>query len=151
VFEVEKSYDGNSFHRIGMVQAAGNKLSSSTYNYTDPENVQYNYYRIKMQHSDGYVLYSNTIFIKKDDAPQRLLIWPNPFTSYITAQLARPSANSAVVFSFYDMKGALVKRYLGPSNTSSFTINTDDILSSGVYVLKVSYDGGKIVKTVLKK
>ena len=151
VFEVEKSYDGITFHRIGIVQAAGNKLLSSTYNYTDPENVQYNYYRIKMRHSDGYVLYSNTIFIKKDDAPQRLFISPNPFTNYITVQMARPSVNAAVVFSFYDMKGALVKRYLGPSNTSSFTINTDDILSSGVYVLKVSYDGGKIVKTILKK
>jgi hypothetical protein len=133
------------------VQAAGNKLSSSSYNFTDPENVQYNYYRIKMQHADGYVLYSNTIFLKKDDAPQRLFISPNPFTNYITVRLARPSTNSAVVFSFYDMKGALVKRYLGPSNTSSFTINTDDILSSGVYVLKVSYDGGHVVKTILKK
>ena len=151
VFEVEKSYDGITFHRISTVQAAGNKLSPSTYNFTDPENVQYNYYRIKMQHSDGYVLYSNTIFIKKDDAPQYLFINPNPFTNYITARLARPSVNSAVTFSFYDMKGALVKRYLGPSNTSSFTINTDDLLSSAVYVLKVNYDGGQIVKQVLKK
>jgi len=151
LFEVEKSYDGVTFHRLGTVQAAGNKLSSSTYYFSDPENVQYNYYRIKMRHSDDYLLYSNTIFIKKDDAPQRLFISPNPFSSYITVRAARPSVNSAVVFSFYDMKGALVKRYLGPSNTSSFTINTDDILSSGVYVLKVSYDGGQIVKTILKK
>jgi len=150
VFEVQKSYDGTIFHRIGTVQAAGNKLSSSTYNLTDPENVQYNYYRIKMQHSDGYVLYSNTIFIKKDDAPQRLFITPNPFTSNISIRFARPSSG-AVTFSFYDMKGALVKRYLGPSGFASYTINTDDLVSSAVYALKVSFDGNKIVKTVLKK
>ena len=151
VFEVEKSYDGTTFHRVGTLQAAGNKLSSSGYNYTDPENVQYNYYRIKMQHSDGYVLYSNTIFIKKDDAPQRLFISPNPFTNYIVARLSRPATNTVVVFDFFDTKGALVKRYIGPSQVSTYTINTDGILSSGVYVLKVSYPGTKLVKTILKK
>jgi hypothetical protein len=151
VFDVEKSYDGITFHRIGTLQAAGNKLSSSTYNSTDPENVQYNYYRIKMQHSDGYVLYSNTIFIRKDDAPQRLFISPNPFTNYITARLSRPVTNTVVIFDFYDTKGALVKRYIGPSRVSSYTINTNDLLSSAVYVLKVSYGETKLVKTILKK
>ena len=151
VFEVEKSYDGVTFHRIGTAQAAGNKLSSSTYNFTDPENVQYNYYRIKMQHSDGYVLYSNTIYIKKDNAPQQLFISPNPFTNYIIARLSRPVTNTVVYFDFYDSKGALVKRYIGPSQVSSYTISTSDLLSSGVYVLKVSYPGTKLVKTILKK
>ncbi|HEV8272795.1 MAG TPA: T9SS type A sorting domain-containing protein, partial [Chitinophagaceae bacterium] len=151
VFEVEKSYDGTNFHRIGIVQAAGNKLTPSTYHFVDIENVQYNYYRIKMQHSDGYVLYSNTIFIKKDDAPQQLFISPNPFTNYIIARLARPATNTVVVFDFYDTKGALVKRYIGPSQVSTFTINTDGLVSSGVYVLKVSYPGTKLVKTILKK
>jgi len=151
IFEVEKSYDGINFHRIGTVQAAGNKLTSSTYYFVDIENVQYNYYRIKMQHTDGYVLYSNTIFIKKNDAPQRLFISPNPFTNYITARLSRPATNTVVIFDFYDTKGALVKRYIGPSQVSSYTINTNDILSSGVYVLKVSYPGTKLVTTILKK
>ena len=49
------------------------------------------------------------------------------------------------------MKGALVKRYIGPSGFASYTINTDDLVSSAVYALKVSFDGNKIVKTVLKK
>jgi len=150
VFEVEKSYDGANFHRIGTVQAAGNKLTQSTYTFADPENVQYNYYRIKMQHSDGYVLYSNTIFIKKDDAPQRIVISPNPFTSYIAVTFARPSTGR-VTFSFYDAKGALVKRRVFPGNSPTYTIATDDILSAAIYSLRVDYDGNKLVKTLLKK
>lgn len=104
-----------------------------------------------MTHTDGYVLYSNVIFIKKDDAPQRLFVSPNPFTNYIVARVSRPATNTVVVFNFYDTKGALVKRYTGPSGVSSFTINTNDILSSGVYVLKVTYPGTRLVTTILKK
>lgn len=151
LFEIEKSYDGINFNRIGIVQASGNKLTSSSYTTVDPENVQYNYYRIKMKHTDGYILYSNIIFIKKDDAPQRLFVSPNPFTNYITARVSRPATNTVVVFQFFDAKGALVKRYIGPSGVSSFTINTDDIASSGVYILKVSYPGTKLVATILKR
>jgi hypothetical protein len=49
------------------------------------------------------------------------------------------------------MKGALVKRYYGAGALFSYTINTNDLLSSAIYSLRVSYDGDKIVKTVLKK
>jgi hypothetical protein len=150
IFEIEKSYDGVNFHRIGTVQAAGNKLTPGTYTSVDPENVQYNYYRIKMQHTDGYVLYSNTIFIKKDDAPQRLIISPNPFTNYITVMFARPSTGP-VTFSFYDAKGALVKRYRSPGNAPTYYIATNDILSTGIYALRIDYDGNKLVKQLLKK
>ena len=151
IFEVEKSYDGITFHKIGNVQASGNKLTSSGYNHTDHEFVQYNYYRIKMLHTDGYILYSNVVFIKRDNAPQNVIVYPNPFTNYIQVLIARPAINNAVTFSFYDMGGKLVKRYLGPSGVLSFTIRTDDLLSSGVYVLKVNIDGDQISKRILKK
>lgn len=150
IFEVEKTYDGFNWHRIGTVLAAGNKVAPSNYTFVDPENVQYNYYRIKMQHTDGYLLYSNTIFIKKDDAPQRIVISPNPFTNYINVLFARPSTRR-IFLSFYDAKGALVKREGLPANTSSHIIRTDDLHSSGIYTVRIDYDGNKFVKTLLKK
>jgi len=95
-------------------------------------------------------LYSNTIFIKKDDAPQRLIISPNPFTNYITVMFARPSTGR-VTFSFYDMKGALVKRQQSPGSSPTYYLSTDDILPSAIYTLRIDYDGNKLVKTLLKK
>jgi hypothetical protein len=92
-----------------------------------------------------------TIFIKKDDAPQRLFVSPNPFSNYIIVRVSRPATNTVVMLELFDAKGALVKRLRGPSGVSSFTINTDDILSSGIYVLKVTYPGTKLVTTILKK
>jgi hypothetical protein len=104
-----------------------------------------------MTHSDGYVLYSNTIFIKRDDAPQRIVVSPNPFTNYINIMFARPSVSGRVIFSFYDTKGALVERKYAPAGSPTYTIYTDGILSSGVYSLRIDYDGNKFVKTLLKK
>lgn len=150
IFEVEKSYNGVDFHRIGTVAASGNKLTPSSYDFADHENVQNNYYRIKMLHTDGYILYSNMIYIKKDDAPQRLFIYPNPFGSNLSIIFGR-MPTSGVTFSFYDMAGKLVKRYTAAPGAVTYDINTAGILSKAIYVLKVNVDGKQITKRVMKQ
>ena len=140
VFEVEKSYDNVTFHKIGTVTAAGNKFSPSSYPFTDHENVQNNYYRIKMLHSDGYVLYSNTIYIKKD-APQKIFVLNNPFSTQINVRFGN-IPTGPVVFSLYDAGGKLVKRYTATGGSIQYTINTTDIASRAIYVLKIN-DAGK--------
>jgi hypothetical protein len=149
-FEVEKSYDGTNFHKIGTVNAAVNKLTPSSYAFVDHENVQQNYYRIKMLHTDGFVLYSNTIYIAKNDAPQRLFIYPNPFGSTLHIRFAK-NPEGPVTFSFYDMAGKLVKKYSEPSGLSMYDINTSGIVSRAVYMVKVNVDGQQIVHRVLKE
>jgi trimeric autotransporter adhesin len=150
IFEVEKSYDGTNFHRIGVVQAAGDKLTSSNYSFVDGENVQSNYYRIKMQHTDGYVLYSNTIFIGKNDAPQRLFVYPNPFLSHLSIRLARIPTTTLTI-SIFDAAGKLVKRYTQPPGSSSYPIDTKSIISRGIYMLRVNVDGGELVTRIMKE
>lgn len=150
VFEIEKSYNGTNFHRIGVVQAAGNKLTPSTYTSVDRENVQENYFRIKMMHTDGYVLYSNVVYIQKNNAPQKLFIYPNPFTDVITIRLARNPV-SAISASFYDMSGKLVRQFIGNPGSPTYTINTSGFLASGYYVLKVLADDQQISQQVLKR
>jgi hypothetical protein len=150
IFEVEKSYDGTNFHKIGVLQAAGNKLTPSSYSFVDGENVQKNYYRIKMLHTDGYVLYSNTIFIDKSDAPQRLFIYPNPFVNNLTVRLARPSTGP-VTFSIYDAAGKLVKRYSEVAGSPSYTVNTKGIISRAIYMLRVNADGQELSARIMKE
>jgi trimeric autotransporter adhesin len=150
IFEVEKSYDGVTFHKIGTVPASFNKLTPSSYGFVDHENTQYNYYRIKMLHTDGYILYSNTIFIKRDNAPQKLFVTPNPFNGLMTVRLARPSTGP-VTFSLYDAGGKLVKRVVGAGGAPSYDINTSGILSRAIYVLKVNADGQEISRQVMKQ
>jgi hypothetical protein len=149
-FEVEKSYDGTTFHKIQTVQGAFNKLTQSSYSFVDHENTQFNYYRIKMLHTDGYILYSNTVFIRRDNAPQRLIITPNPFVDNMTIRFARTPVNP-VTFSFYDMGGKLVRRYNAAGGSPSYDINTTGIVSRAVYLLKVNADGVVISKQVMKQ
>jgi hypothetical protein len=142
-FQVEKSYDGVNYRSIGSVQATGNKLTPTSYAFVDHENVQYNYYRIKMMHTDGYVLYSNVVFIQKNDAPQRLIVGPNPFNSNLTIRFAR-TPTGPVYFSFFDASGKLVKQYSVAGGSPSYTINTSGILPRAIYTLRVDADGKKV-------
>ncbi|MCU0375332.1 MAG: hypothetical protein MUF24_08495 [Chitinophagaceae bacterium] len=58
-FEVEKSTNGSSFSKLGVV-ALGS--SSATYEFTDNKPVAgYNWYRLKMQHRDGTAYYSAVV------------------------------------------------------------------------------------------
>jgi photosystem II stability/assembly factor-like uncharacterized protein len=148
-FEVEKSNDGTNFRRIGVVPTSIFKLTPSSYGFTDHENMQYNYYRIRMLHSDGFILYSNTVYIKKDDAPQHLFIYPNPFVANLSIRFGR-TPTTLVTFSLYDMAGKLVKKYSEPAGAVSYTINTSGIVSKGIYLLKVDVDGKTITERVMK-
>jgi hypothetical protein len=149
-FEVEKSYDGTNFHKIGTKQASFNKLTPTTYGFVDHENTQFNYYRIKMLHTDGYVLYSNTIFIKRDNAPQRLFVGPNPFGSNMTIGFARPPAGPVYV-SFFDAGGKLVKQYSLAGGSASYSINTSGIISRAIYVVRVDANGETLSTRVMKE
>lgn len=60
-FAVEKSYDGQTFYRVGTVNAAGNSSSILNYSYTDINASRYGgmvYYRLKMVDLDGASVYS---------------------------------------------------------------------------------------------
>jgi hypothetical protein len=150
VFVVEKSYDGTNFHSIGTVPASVNKLSQTTYAFTDPENVQYNYYRIKMLHTDGYVLYSNIVFLKKDNAPNILFVTPNPFVNYFNVRFSR-TPSGPVTFTLYDAASKMVMRQIQPGGSISYNINNQFGIANGAYLLVVAADGQRFTHKLLKK
>jgi hypothetical protein len=148
-FEVEKSYDGVNFSKRGTVTGAGYKLTPSSYTYADREIVQTNYYRIKMIHTDGSIIYSNVVLLKKDDIVQGIIVLPNPFSSSLGVRFKRLPTGT-VTLSLYDNTGKLVKRTVEPAPSFNYSMNTLNIPSSAVYVLKVNVDGQKYSAKVLK-
>jgi hypothetical protein len=148
-FEVEKSYDGVNFYKRGTVTGAGFKLTPSTYAYVDNEIVQTNYYRIKMIHSDGSIIYSNVVLLKKDDIGQGIIIVPNPFTNSLGVRFRRlPSG--PVTLSLYDNAGKLVKRITVSAPSFNYAMTTTEIMSNALYILKVNVDGQKYSAKVFK-
>lgn len=149
-FEVEKSQDGLNFRKIGQVQTSFNKFTPSSYSSADHENTQFNYYRIKMLHTDGYVLYSNVVFLQRDNAPQQIFVTPNPFSNTMTIRFAR-TPGGPVAITFFDMAGKMVKQYQFVGGSPAYTINTDGIIPHGIYMLRTVTDGQVVTKRVMKE
>lgn len=150
VFVVEKSYDGVTYHSIGTVAASGNKLTPTTYTFRDGENVADNYYRIRMQHTDGYVLLSNVVFIKKDNAPNAIFVTPNPFSNQLTVRFARTPSGS-VVLSLYDASGRLMQRVTRAGGSPSFDMPITVVLAAGTYLLEARTDGQRYSKKISRQ
>ncbi|HEY0679270.1 MAG TPA: T9SS type A sorting domain-containing protein [Chitinophagaceae bacterium] len=149
-FEVDKSYDRINFRKIGSVQAAGTKFTSSSYALTDPEVVQYNYYRVRMMHADGYMLTSDTILVKNDNIPQQLIVLTNPFNGSIRVRFARIPGGT-VVFTLYDAAGKLIRRTQSPGGQVLFNIGTQHAVSKGIYVLDAFVDGKHYTVRLMKQ
>jgi pimeloyl-ACP methyl ester carboxylesterase len=83
-FEIEKSFDGINFEKIGTVDSKG--YSSNTYNFVDITRLgDKNIYRLKQVDIDGNFTYSNSILIRiSKTKEQDILIYPNPSKDYFT-------------------------------------------------------------------
>ena len=144
-FEIEKSFDGVNFRKIGYVGSAGNSNATKNYTFTDPNRaVEFNYYRLKLFDIDNTFDYSDVVLVKNTFGKQDVYIAGNPITDNLNIQFTR-TPNGKISVSIYDMKGSKIYE-AGYNNyrQSSLQINTRNfMLAHGTYSVKVEA-GGKI-------
>jgi hypothetical protein len=143
-FEIEKSFDGVNFKKIGFVASAGNSNTTRNYTFTDPQRaIEYNYYRLKSVDIDNTFDYSDVVLVKNMYGKQDVYLTGNPFTDKLNIQFAK-TPNSKVAISIYDMKGSKIYE-AGYNNyaQTSLQINLSSKLAQGIYSVKVE-TGGKI-------
>jgi hypothetical protein len=143
-FEIEKSFDGIDFKKIGFVASARNTTTTRNYGFTDPQRaIEYNYYRLKLVDTDNTYNYSDVVLVKNIYGKQDAYLAGNPFTDKINIQFAR-TPNSKVSVSVYDMKGSKIYE-AGYNNymQTSLQINLSNKLPRGIYSVKVE-TGGKV-------
>ncbi len=143
-FEIEKSYDGFNFKKIGFVGGAGNSNTTRNYSFTDPQRaIEFNYYRLKLVDIDNTFDYSDVVLVKNMYGRQDVYLAGNPFTDKINIQFAQ-TPNSKVSVSVYDMKGSKIYE-AGYNNyvRSALQINLGNRLAQGIYSVKVE-TGGKV-------
>jgi len=75
-FEIERSWDGNKFEKIGFVAGGGNSNIGSDYSFVDQSPLFHSYYRLKQLDFDGTFAYSRVISVKSPDA--EIVAYPNP-------------------------------------------------------------------------
>jgi len=143
-FEIEKSYDGINFKKIGFVASSGNSSITKNYTFMDPQRaIEYNYYRLKSVDIDNTFEYSDVVLVKNMYGKQDVYLAGNPFTDKINIQFAK-TPNSKVSVKIYDIKGSKIYEAAYNNYTqTSLQVILSNKLAQGIYSVKVE-TGGKV-------
>lgn len=153
-FEIERSYDGNNFSKIGFVNAAGKSSSTRTYAFTDKEITQArNYYRLKLVDIDNKFVYSKVILIENAvNGQMPFALLNNPVQSSLDMQFGE-MGNGKVQVRLTDISGKLIKTWNGEkvANRRIRIDFSDKNLSKGVYILHARVQGRDYTEKVIIK
>lgn len=151
-FQIERSDDGSNYRRLNSIPAAGNSSTTKTYSYLDVEATALNYYRLKMTDLDGSFKMSNVVIIKNTGATQDILYVTNPFADQINIRFKNVPKEKISV-RLMDMAGKIMGTGVINSPLSSVIVFNDysKSLSTGLYILQVSYEGKMYSYKLLKQ
>ncbi len=138
-FEIERSFDGSEFKKIGSVEAAGNSSIKKSYSFIDPAiSQENNYYRLKQIDLDGKHDYSKIILIKnpvKGNEPVKLLT--NPAINKIDVQFGKIQKGRGTL-DLFDNSGRLVMRSaFVVSPNSRYRTYLPSNIPSGIYSVRI--------------
>jgi len=133
-FEVERSWDGRRFERIGTVAGRGDSFESVDYTFLDPLPVPgLNYYRLKQVDFDGRHAYSDVEVVEVLDAPPALLLYPNPVRDVLRVGVDRPGW-----LHLYNAQGVLLQTLHLQPGTHDLNVQH---LPPGLYLLESQATG----------
>lgn len=143
-FDVERSYDGIVFTKIGQVSAAGYSNSLRNYQFTDdhPGKLQV-FYRLRLVDIDASYKYSPIRVVPRSDAvEQEFLLYPNPAISDVSIVL-NEAADVDMQVRITDAIGQIVKTTSVGRGTQLVKLNVSE-LPKGVYAVILT--AGKIIR-----
>lgn len=153
-FDVEKSTDGINFTTIGTVSSHRQYTSEqNNYLFTDPAPLDNKaYYRIRMRNNSGRSVYSSIILLKTGTAAFDFVSVINPFSNALHFDIVADH-NGVAEAELIDMTGKLVKRKSMDlsAGTNSLSLEETGNLGSGVYFLRIHFDGKVIQRRVMKQ
>jgi len=140
-FEIERSLDQNNWEQIGMVQGLGQSNSDLYYDFTD-RNAPFGviYYRLKSVDIDATFEYS-PIVKTEIGFEGNLTVSPNPVkdASNLKIQVPNEFKENLAYVGLFDLSGIKVQEFRDLSTDRTLEINQR--LKSGMYILKVNHNG----------
>lgn len=159
-FEIERSFDGSNFEKVGYVKAAGNSSGKLSYNYDDRKlkssvsNKKDVYYRLRMVDVNNRAELSKVLVVRvfKTKTTEMISVSPNPVMNDITVQV-QLKENSYVVMKIANSNGTEVARKSIRANKGLNILPLDGTskLSSGIYMLEVIINSNERMTTKLIK
>ncbi len=144
LFEIERSYTGDNFYKVGSVNPAGNSQVNRNYTFNDSsKSSRIVYYRIKMIDNDRINLkYSSVINLSINKGIMVNHISPNPFLESININVDIVK-DAALVFKLNDMRGKTIKtlNYPGKKGLNNVRLSNLKNISKGTYLVEIIADG----------
>jgi hypothetical protein len=144
-FEIERSSNGTSYTKIGVVNAA----NLGNYSFEDnADNIsgQRVYYRLKKVDKDGTFKYS-AVFTLHIPLNTRFTVYPNPANSFMQLQINK-NIVGAVTVQITDASGKLLQQQQFNANGNNLRLSTES-LSTGTYLVKMMYNGEQYIQKVM--
>ncbi len=154
-FEIERSTDGVTFTKTGMLNARGNSSISQNYAYNDKlfpaiSSEQIIYYRLKSVDIDGSFTYSKIVPIILKNKNEQLLLYPTPTSKILNVQTTNTLNNKATIL-ITDVSGRLLLKreialYFGNNN---IPIDVSS-LQNGLYHFQLKTNTNSYTKQFMK-
>ena len=139
-FEVERSFEGKNWHRIGDVKALGNSTIEKAYHFVDAQVANgVNYYRLKIVDRDGSSEYSDVRSLTVALAEAEVTVAPNPVVDKI--QLKIRDLKNVEKVELLSASGRVIYQ-----TTSDFTAAISmRHLPAGLYLVTITQTGGRVI------
>jgi mucin-19 len=138
-YSVQRSANGYDWTTVGVVPAAGNTASASSYQFSDQTAVSNTYYyRLEQTDLDGKVSLSKTVVCSVSGGTVKL--YPNP----VTGGTIMVSLTNASVVSIYNSSGATLLHNKLPAGDNKLDLSN---YAPGIYFMKA---GGQKISFVVK-
>lgn len=135
-FLVERSFDGEKFHPIGMVEATINSTSITDYQFVDhAPRIGTNHYRITMVDQDGSSIRSNMVTATYRTIGTNMVLVPNPAQDVVHVSVSNDKGNYTI--RVLDATGRLLRERKYTDQQGPYAMPVSD-LDPGAYILVLS-------------
>lgn len=152
-YVVEKKRGNGSYEALTKVDAVGNTIERTKYEYTDRSGMaNVNTFRIKQVDTDGTVVYSNEIEISFDFYENdKFVVYPVPARTSTTLKATGP-LDADYRFSISDLTGRTLFNGFLDQNAPNSAIKIDltDYAEGTYYVITTSPDGKRYLNRIVK-
>ena len=137
-YEIERSFDGQSFNKIDFAYSKGNGSFSYLVNDNSLSGKSGKiYYRLRITEKSGLVRYSDIVYINLKSSG-KVGITPNPFIGSVNIQITTDRKENLGV-SIYNAAGQVMysNKLIANEGFNSFNLSGLDNLAKGFYVIEV--------------
>lgn len=149
-YDVERSFDGRYFERLGSVPARN--MTNAFYSFNDPDDLAGNtFYRLKLVGDNNQYKYSNSIVL--NTAPKfEIKSIQNPFVDKLNTEAMVPFEGELITV-LYNEKGQKInssKHYV-TKGLNKLIVEGFGMMSPGMYIVSYEFNKEFIRKKIIKK